>query len=370
MCRRVNCWRALASIAFFFAVVAGASAQEEGDAESPVVEAPNDPSAATGRVASPPPTSATWATVSLAALFLLWVMIGDWVNRDSQIHELGYKQWNPIIFFPFAVLGLALLFAPFNIWIRLSLLTLSILAPAIPYVVIHNKNVQSHQTVLTGSWWRFVVSSLLGKIGVKVSTERKAEYEKGAPVDLIAMGAENANEDNANLLIARQSPGYLLVKDLVVEIVQRRSEKALLNYGPQSVGVKHEIDGVWHPAEARDRESGDVMLAVMKTLANLQVKERRKKQEGQFGAKFDGRTYLCPITSQGVESGERVIVSLLSEKNRPDSYQALGMREALRIKRSVSSIETSTSVVRPSPGSVAKRAIPLSIAMISAHLLC
>ena len=34
-------------------------------------------------------------------LFLIWVKSADWVNRDTQIFDLGYGTWNPIIFFPF-----------------------------------------------------------------------------------------------------------------------------------------------------------------------------------------------------------------------------------------------------------------------------
>ena len=56
---------------------------------------------------------------------------------------------------------------------------------------------------------------------------------------------------------------------------------------------------MWHNGEARDRESADVMLAVMKTLANLDAKERRKKQEGKFGAMFDGNKFMCRVDAPG-----------------------------------------------------------------------
>jgi type II secretory ATPase GspE/PulE/Tfp pilus assembly ATPase PilB-like protein len=199
----------------------------------------------------------------------------------------------------------------------------------IPYVVVHNKHVQPHQTVLTGSWWRYVFASLASRVGVKVSAERKAEYEKGAAVELFAIGAEDLTTNNANLLSARNSPGYLILKDLIADLAERRSERVLLDFTQQAVNVRHEIDGVWHNGEARDRESSDVMLAVMKTLANLEVKERRKKQAGKFGAKFDGHTYLCPMSSQGVATGERVVMSLRGEQQRFGSYADLGMREGL-----------------------------------------
>ena len=69
----------------------------------------------------------------------------------------------------------------------------------------------------------------------------------------------------------------------------------ILDYTQQAVVARQHIDGVWHNSEARDRESGDVMLAVMKTLANLNANERRKKQEGKFGAKYKDQSFICPI---------------------------------------------------------------------------
>lgn len=143
------------------------------------------------------------------------------------------------------------------------------------------------------------------------------------------MGAEDQTTNNANLLSARNSPGYLVLKDMIADMAARRSERLLLDFTQQAVNVRHEIDGVWHNGEARDRESSDVMLAVMKTLSNLEVKERRKKQEGKFAAKFEGHSYLCPMSSQGVATGERVVVSLRGEQHHFKSYAELGMREGL-----------------------------------------
>jgi type II secretory ATPase GspE/PulE/Tfp pilus assembly ATPase PilB-like protein len=271
------------------------------------------------------------ATPFLAAAILFsWIAFADWVNRDSQIFSLGYKKWNPVVFFPFAVIGLLALFIPMPNWAQLLVMGLTLAISSIPYIVVHNKSVQPHQTVLTGPWWRHFFAVVMSKLGVKLRDERQADYEKGAAVDLIAMGAADVNADNANLLVARQSPGYLLLKDLVADMVKRRAERVHLEYGAQAVALRQEIDGVWHNGEARDRESGDVLLAVMKTLANLDVKDRRKKQTGQFAAKFEDKKYLLPITTQGVPSGERVILTRLNEKAKPHTYEALGMREGIK----------------------------------------
>jgi type II secretory ATPase GspE/PulE/Tfp pilus assembly ATPase PilB-like protein len=267
-------------------------------------------------------------------LFLIWVKSADWVNRDSQIFDLGYGKWNPILFFPF--LAALLLFAfPIivgfaNFWIAVGALAVCYLATFIPYVVTRNKEVELHQKVFTPDWFRYELATLGSKVGLNISAERKAEYEKGAQVDLMAIGAPEERDNQANLITARQSPGYLFVKEFIADMSDRRSDKAILDYTQQAVVVRQHIDGVWHNSEARERESSDVMLAVMKTLANLSATERRKKQEGKFAAKYKDHSYVCPITSQGVPTGEKVVVQLLGGYQRNfKTYEDLGMRQKL-----------------------------------------
>lgn len=268
---------------------------------------------------------------SILLLFLIWVRSADWINQDSQIYDLGYGTWNPIIFFPvFAVLLLfvfPILIGISNFWIGLGVLIVAYLATYIPYVVTHNKSVQLHQRVFTPDWFRYEFAELVGKVGWKIEHERKAEYEKGAPVDLMAIAAPQERDNQANLITARQSPGYLLVKELIADMVEKRSDKCILDYTQQSVVARQHIDGVWHNGDARDRESGDVMLAVMKTLGNLNAAERRKKQESKFAAKYKDHSYVCPISSQGVPTGERVVLGVLGGAQREFKHYAdLGMR--------------------------------------------
>ena len=146
----------------------------------------------------------------------------------------------------------------------------------------------------------------------------------------MAIDAADERTNQANLITARQSPGYLLVKELVADMADRRADRAMLDYTQQTVVSRQLVDGVWHNGRASDRESGDVMLAVMKMLANLDMTERRKKQSGKFGAKYNDHSYVLPIVSQGVKTGERVIVDLLGGQRASfKTYEDLGMRKKL-----------------------------------------
>ena len=268
-------------------------------------------------------------------LFLTWVKSGDWINRDSQIFGLGYGTWNPAIFFPFFV-ALAFLTFPITLigvcyfWLSLGLLSVCYLGAFVPYTVVRNKAVALHQKVFTPDWFRYEVATLLNKFGMKLEAERKADYEKGAPVDLMAIDAPDDRTKQANLITARQSPGYLLVKELVAEMADRHADRTMLDYTQQTVISRQMIDGVWHNGRSIDREAGDVMLAVMKVLSNLDMTDRRKKQSGKFGAKYNDHSYVLPIVSQGVKTGERVIVDLMGGQRASfRTYDDLGMRKKL-----------------------------------------
>jgi type II secretory ATPase GspE/PulE/Tfp pilus assembly ATPase PilB-like protein len=268
-------------------------------------------------------------------LFLMWVKSGDWINQDSQIFGLGYGTWNPAIFFPF-FLALAFLTFPVTIigvsyfWLSLGLLSVCYLGAFVPYTVMRNKAVALHQKVFTSDWFRYESATILNKLGMKLDAERKADYEKGAPVDLMAIDGPDERTNQANLITARQSPGYLLVKELVAEMADRRADRTMLDYTQQTVVSRQMIDGVWHNGRSIDRESGDVMLAVMKVLSNLDMADRRKKQSGKFGAKYNDHSYVMPIVSQGVKTGERVIVDLMGGQRASfKTYDDLGMRKKL-----------------------------------------
>lgn len=275
--------------------------------------------------------SAAWPKLLLVvALFLVWVRTADWINRDSQYFKLGHELWNPIAVFPFV---LAFLISPLipNFAVSASLMGLAWVVPFGIYVAKHNGSVEAHEKVFTKDWFRFQIASAMKMVGFKVSAEKKADYMRGPEVDLYALGATDERDNHANLITARQSPGYVLVKELIADMVTRGSNRVIMDYGQEVVTVRHMVDGVWQSGEPRDRESSDVMLAVMKQLANLNVSERRVKQEGDFGAGYKRKKYLLPVTSQGTKTGERVTISLKGGKQKDHAtFEQLGMREKLR----------------------------------------
>ncbi|HOM16485.1 MAG TPA: ATPase, T2SS/T4P/T4SS family, partial [Thermoguttaceae bacterium] len=98
----------------------------------------------------------------------------------------------------------------------------------------------------------------------------------------------------------------------------------------QGVGVKHQIDTVWHPAEAISREDGDPALEALKILCGLNPADRQSKQEGQFQARYKEQLYPGVFLSQGTPTGERVVLQLTTKGVRFKTLAELGVRDKIQ----------------------------------------
>jgi type II secretory ATPase GspE/PulE/Tfp pilus assembly ATPase PilB-like protein len=245
---------------------------------------------------------------------------------------------------------------------------LSWLVPLVIYVVKHNTEVEPHERVLTPAHLRYIMARQVQKLGVEVGTEAKAAHEKGVPVVFEALGGTH-QQNQANIISARQSPGYLPAKELVAELVRQRAEKAMLDFTRDAVAIRFQIDGVWHESEAQDRETGDAILGVFKSMANLNVDERRKRQVGRFDATYEGRTYQSMIMSQGTQTGERVILQLDRPQSDFKSLRELGMREKMEDQlRQILSADYGIVLISAPPAGGLTTAVRLVLGLIDRYM--
>ena len=149
------------------------------------------------------------------------------------------------------------------------------------------------------------------------------------PLRFVAAG-ETSEEQDANLESVLPSPGFPAATELIAEAIEKRSELSVLDFTPNQVNIRFQIDGIWHAMAAMDRETGDYMLASLKQLAGMNYRDRRSRQEGSFRADYLKRKTPCKIVSQGVRTGERVAIYLEVPQPKLDNLEDLGMRESMR----------------------------------------
>ncbi len=271
----------------------------------------------------------------ILVVFWLWVRTTDWAIFDCQRLSLDHAKWSPILVFPFLVGFLVSILIPgpgiVFYFVNFLILILCVAIPLSMYIRHRNAYVTIDERVMTRAHIRHVLAT---RTNLGVKAEKEKPYEKGAPVELRAMGADDEQKNQANILAARQTAeAFVATKDLLASAADRRAEKVMLDYTPQDAKVKYLIDGVWHDVDARERAPADAMLEVMKKIANLNEKDRRNKQEGKFGANYKDKKYICNLTTQGVQSGERVIVQFTVPKEKKfKTLEELGMREKMKEK--------------------------------------
>ncbi len=153
-----------------------------------------------------------------------------------------------------------------------------------------------------------------------------------APIEVKAESG-CAAENQQREIAARQGEVMPLIKELLYDAILKSAEKTMLDYSREAVTGSYLIDGVWHNIEGRDRETGDAMLIALKLLCGMKPEERRARQEGNFlvehritKAKFVGK-----MTSQGVKTGERVIIEVRPKKSKGfKTLDDIGMREQMQ----------------------------------------
>ncbi len=171
-----------------------------------------------------------------------------------------------------------------------------------------------------------MVSPLM--FGRKKKEESLIPGDMGPPVMFKAAGGDRS-ENESNLIKVRQSEGIVTAKELFLTVIEKRSQRVLLDFSRQSVAGGIDVDGIMQRIPPMDRPTGDLMLAVLKTLANLNVKERRARQTGEFSVRYEKIQMNCTITSQGTKTGERVLIKLAPKDQVLVALEDLGMREKM-----------------------------------------
>ena len=272
---------------------------------------------------------AWWKLLILWLMFLLWVKTTDWVSRDCREHSLAYATWVPVVFLPFAI---ALFAAGMSLPIFAAAAPVTFLAwliPLIVFVVQRNSQMELHQRVMTKDHLRFLGAEYLRKAGINVGGETKAAHEKGAQVDFKPKGGESDEKNQANFINARQSTGYLPTKEIVHSAVEHRADKIMMDFAPDSLAVKFQVDGVWHDGDDQHDDNSEEVLEVVKLLSGMNPEVRGKRQSGSFESTVKKTKFNCQMVAQGTKTGERVLIGMTGAKTAFKSLAELGMREKM-----------------------------------------
>jgi general secretion pathway protein E len=269
--------------------------------------------------------------VPLLLVYLLWVRLCWWADQDARRLKLPHMTWNPILF-GCGALGLALVwffppiggFPSFLLWFPI-LLALT-MGPVLAYVNMRNGVVGEEQRVLTKRHLQELAARYL-----KMKPPKKdQEEEKKIPIRFIGKSFNQNDIDTGRVARAEESKGYKAALEMVYEAIQSRATDIHLEPTKEEMTVRFRIDGILHATPPFSRQMGDSVLNIFKVLANLDITEKRKPQDGSFSAKVEDRTVDFRVATAGSVAGEKLVMRILDKERAIANLTQLGMRDKMR----------------------------------------
>jgi len=253
-----------------------------------------------------------WLVILLICAFL-WVVVLEFVSEDARRVKADQKNWN-LIFLGLGLIGLtlAILLAPVFALLGLA----AVIGTASVYVAKRNQMVNPEQRVFTKAHLAYVLSRVLTKVGIKVSqqkligtpedeTEIELLRKDGKSLDAISGEARSGVE---------HSEATLGVKEIVESAILSRATDIHIEPKENELQVRFRIDGILHNVPSYPVELAPPIVSAIKVLADMDIAERRKPQDGTFMGRLGGKTLDFRAATSPSVHGETMVVRILDRE--------------------------------------------------------
>ncbi len=266
--------------------------------------------------------------IPVILLFLAWTNYSNWVDEDSRGLRVRPEFWNSLMLGGGVVGFLATVTVPLAFGgLGMALLTIGV--PLGMYVSERNKVVPESARVMTKKHIQQWTRKQLSKIGIHTGTKEEFEKTSGPPIVFVGKTSTGKRDDKTSRAV-EQSKGYVAARELVYDSIMRRATDIHLEPKEDELSVRLRIDGVMYPTEPYDRAVGEAIVNIFKVLSAMDITERRRPQDGSFGAIMEAREIEFRVATQGTRFGEKMSIRILDQSNSVKSLENLGMRKQMQ----------------------------------------
>lgn len=138
-------------------------------------------------------------------------------------------------------------------------------------------------------------------------------------------GQESPSE-NA-LQFDENAPVVQVVNRVITQAVRQRASDVHIEPTDEDVTIRYRIDGAMTEAINLPQRMGPAVTSRIKVMAELNIVERRRPQDGQFGVNVDGRPIDFRVSVVPTTHGEKTVLRLLDKTKSLISLQDLGMSD-------------------------------------------
>ncbi|MBI2344834.1 type II secretion system ATPase GspE [Candidatus Dependentiae bacterium] len=147
-----------------------------------------------------------------------------------------------------------------------------------------------------------------------------------------------AIEDQDVMVMASQTPVIKLVNHILFQAVKREASDIHIEPYEKEVRVRYRIDGVMFVTLTPPKKIQSALVSRLKIMANLNIAEKRKPQDGRIEIKVAGKEIDIRVSILPVVHGERVVMRLLDKSKTFVKLESMGFS-----KRDFQALEHSIS---------------------------
>ena len=281
-----------------------------------------------------------WKLGTATVLFLLWVLIAQWIDKDTVAVNTFRTVWN-VASISCATIALVLLLLLPNFWAAIAAFVVIHLAFSVIYVVHRNGLVVEDDKVCTAAHFRRLMTE--GFRGGQ-QKEKREVIERvritGADREVVKIPEEEEEREQ-----------FGLSQDVLFDALWRRASLVEVIPAGQASKIRVSIDGVTNEREPLTRPEGDAILLFFKKVAGLNLEERRKPQKGQLLAVLgDAHRYDVVVRTNGSTAGERLSLQVIGDE-KDHKVDDIGLTEKqLEIVREAMNAERGMILLSAPPG--------------------
>ncbi|OIO94759.1 MAG: hypothetical protein AUJ92_09315 [Armatimonadetes bacterium CG2_30_59_28] len=172
--------------------------------------------------------------------------------------------------------------------------------------------------------------------GASVSPAAPEGAERGDQAE--SRSEESVDESDASVT---QPPAIRLVNVILREAVESGASDIHIEPGPRDVVVRNRVDGMLHDVMTVNKQSMLAPLVVrVKVMAEMDIAESRKPQDGQFRVRSQNRTVDIRVSSLPTIHGEKLVLRLLDRSKILYQLRLLGMSPQVQEQAESAALKT------------------------------
>ncbi|MEV6046713.1 GspE/PulE family protein [Streptomyces xanthochromogenes] len=136
------------------------------------------------------------------------------------------------------------------------------------------------------------------------------------------------NADSGTRVVSEDAPVVHLVNLMLTQGLRDRASDIHVEPHADRVRVRYRIDGALHDVLSLPENMGPSVVSRIKIMANMNIVDRRRPQDGQISTEIDGRAVDIRVATSPTIWGEKAVLRLLDSNRTLFRLAELGMPAA------------------------------------------